>query len=123
MDDIFDSYHLYSHCALDKMTRRKNSPQKKELEANNLCHRIAECGFKYHVKNSIQKYNYKVTGGNGKSIKDSRDSLTAEMRSNQAKMKNTLTEMQSKLDALTAKVNEVEERLSDKRQVVGKEGY
>ena len=35
------------------------------------------------------------------------------MRSNQAKIKNTLTEMQSKLDALTARVNEVEERVSD----------
>ena len=48
-----------------------------------------------------------------KSIKDSRDSLTAELRSNQAKIKNTLTEMQSKLDVLTARVNEVEETPSD----------
>ena len=40
-----------------------------------------------------------------KSIKDSRDSLTAELRSNQAEIKNTLTDMQYKLDALTARVN------------------
>ena len=45
--------------------------------------------------------------------KDFRDSLTTELRSNQAKIKNTLTEMQSKLDVLTARVNEVEERVSD----------
>ena len=30
--DIFDSAHSYSHSALDKITRRKNSPQKKEPE-------------------------------------------------------------------------------------------
>ena len=32
MVDIFDSAHSYSHSALDKMTRRKNSTQKKEPE-------------------------------------------------------------------------------------------
>ena len=44
-----------------------------------------------------------------KSKRDPRGSLTAELRFNQAKIKNTLTEVQSKLDALTARVNEVEE--------------
>ena len=48
-----------------------------------------------------------------KGIKDSRDSLTAELKPNQAEIKNTLTEMQFKLDALTTGVNEVEERVSD----------
>ena len=48
-----------------------------------------------------------------KSIKDSSDSLTAELRSNQAKIKNTLMEMQSKLDAVTGRVSEAEERVSD----------
>ena len=32
MDAIFDSACSYSHSALDKMTSRKNSPQKKEPE-------------------------------------------------------------------------------------------
>ena len=44
-----------------------------------------------------------------KRIKDAGDSLTAEMRSNEAEIKNTLTEMQSNLDALRARVNEAEE--------------
>ena len=48
-----------------------------------------------------------------KSIKDSRDFVTAELGSNQTEIKNRLNEMQSKLDVLTAKVNEVEERVSD----------
>ena len=30
--DILDATHSYSHSALSKMTRRKNSPQKKESE-------------------------------------------------------------------------------------------
>ena len=48
-----------------------------------------------------------------KSIKDSRDFMTAEFRSNQAEIKNQLNEMQSKLEVLTMRVNEVEERVSD----------
>ena len=39
--------------------------------------------------------------------------MTAEFRSNQAKIKNQLNEMQSKLEILTMRVNEVEERVSD----------
>ena len=38
--------------------------------------------------------------------------MTAEFRSNQANIKNQLNEMQSKLEALTTRVNEVEETVS-----------
>ena len=48
-----------------------------------------------------------------KSIKDSRDFMTAEFRSNQAEIKNQLNEMQSKLEGLTTRVNEEKERVSD----------
>ena len=48
-----------------------------------------------------------------KSIKDSRNYMTAEFRSNQAEIKNQLNEMQSKLEVLMTRVNEVEERVSD----------
>ena len=48
-----------------------------------------------------------------KSIKESRDFMTAEFRSNQAKIKNKLNEMQSKLEVQMMRVNEVEERVSD----------
>ena len=48
-----------------------------------------------------------------KSIKDSRDFMTAEFRYNQTKIKNQLNEMQSKLEVLTMRVKEVEERVSD----------
>ena len=48
-----------------------------------------------------------------KSIKDSRDSMTAEFRSNQAQIKNQINAMQSKKEVLMTWVNEVEERVSD----------
>ena len=48
-----------------------------------------------------------------KSIKDSRDFMTAEFRSNQADVKNKLNEKQSKLEVLMTRVNEVEERVGD----------
>ena len=46
-------------------------------------------------------------------MKDSRDFMTAEIRSNQAEIKNQLNEMHSKLVVLMMRVNEVEERVSD----------
>ena len=57
-----------------------------------------------------------------KSIKESRDFMTAEFRSNQAEIKNQLNEIQSKLQVLMMRINEVEERVNDRRQVDGKEG-
>ena len=57
------------------------------------------------------------------STKDSWDFMTAEFRSNQAKIKNQLNEMQSKLEVLTMRVNEVEEQVSDiKDKLMAKEG-
>ena len=47
-----------------------------------------------------------------KSIKDSRDFMTAEFRSNQAEIKNQLNEIQSELEVLTMTVNKVEERVT-----------
>ena len=55
----------------------------------------------------------KLLGAPEKSIKDSRDFMTAEFRSNQAEIKNQLNEMQSKLEVLTTRVNEEEERVTD----------
>ena len=48
-----------------------------------------------------------------KSIKESRDFMTAEFRSNQAEIKNQLNEMQSKLEVLMMRDNKVEEQVSE----------
>ena len=57
----------------------------------------------------------KLLAGLEKSINDTRDSQSAEMKSNQAQIQKALTEMQSTLDvdAPTARVNEAEDRVSD----------
>ena len=91
------------------MTRKKNSPQKKESEII-LCHRVTEFGLQFDVRKPIQKHNYKTTCGSGKKLKGiKRDFMTEEFRSNQAGKKNQLNEMQSKLEVLTTRVNTVEE--------------
>ena len=91
------------------MTRRKNSPQKKESETtlsptelqnlNSIC--MSESQFRSTI--------IKLLVALEKSIKDSRDFMTAEFRSNQAEIKNQINEMQSKLEVLTTGVNKVEE--------------
>ena len=45
-----------------------------------------------------------------KSIKDTRDFMTAEFRSNKEDIKNQLNDMQSKLEVLMMRVNKVEEQ-------------
>jgi len=55
----------------------------------------------------------KSTGRLGKSISNNIETLRAEMTSNQAELKIAMNEMQFKLDTLTARVNEAEERISD----------
>ena len=57
----------------------------------------------------------KLLAGLEKSINDTRDSQSAEMKSHQAQIRKALTEMQSTLDvdALMARVNEAEDRVSD----------
>ena len=95
------------------MTRRKISPQKEKIRNSPLSHRVTKSGLQFNVRKPIQKHYYTATGGSRKSIKDSRDFMTTEFRSNKAEIKNQLNEMQSKLEVLTTKVNEVEERVSD----------
>lgn len=57
----------------------------------------------------------KLLAGLEKSINDTRDSQSAEMKSHQAQIQKALTEMQSTLDvdAPTARVKEAEDRVSD----------
>ena len=70
---------------------------------------MSESQFKSTIIKKKKKHNYKATVTLEKSIKDSGDFMTAEFRSNQAEIKNQLNEMQSKLEVLMTRVNEVEE--------------
>ena len=87
MVDIRDSAGSCSHSAQSKMTRRKNSTQKKESETvlsaaelQNLdCNSVSESQFRSTI--------IKLLVALEKSIKDARDFVTTEFRSNQAKIK------------------------------------
>ena len=48
-----------------------------------------------------------------KNVNENIESLRAEMRANLVEIKNAMSQMQSKLEALTARVNEAEERMSE----------
>ena len=113
MVDILDSAHSYSHSALRKMTRKKNSPQKKESETVLSATELQNLDYNSMSESQFRSTIIKLLVALEKSIKDSRDFMTAEFRSNQAKIKNQLNEMQSKLEVLMMRVNEVEERVRD----------
>ena len=113
MVDILDSTHSYSHSALSKMTGRKNSPQKKESETVLSPTELQNLDYNSISESQFRSTIIKLLVALEKSIKDSRDFMTAEFRSNQAEIENQLNEMQSKLEVLAMRVNEVE-RMTDK---------
>ena len=80
---MFDSARSYSHSALDKMTR-KNSPQKKELEAILSATELQNVDLNTVSEIQIRSTIIKLLVALEKSVKDSRDFVTAELRSNQA---------------------------------------
>ena len=86
------------------MTTRKNSPQKKESETVLYPTELQNLDYNSMAESQIRSTIIKLLVALEKSIKDSRDFMTAGFRSNQAEIKNQLNEMQFKLDALTARL-------------------
>ena len=91
------------------MTRRKNSPQKKESERVLSPTNFRNLDYNLKSESQFRSTIIKLLVALEKSIKESRDFMTAEFRSNQAKIKNQLNELQSKLEVLTTRVSKVEE--------------
>ena len=113
MVDILDAAHSYNHSGLSKMTRKKNLPQKKESETVLSATELQNLDYNSMSESQFRSTIIKLLVALEKSIKESRDFMTAEFRSNQAEIKNQLNEMQSKLEVLKTRVNEVEERVND----------
>ena len=86
MVDIFDSAHSYSHSALNKMTRSKNSPQKKEPETVLSATELQNMDFNSMSESQFRSTIIKLLVDLEKIIKDSRDFMTAEFGSNQAEI-------------------------------------
>ena len=60
---------------------------KERIRNHTLSHRVIEFGSQSNVRNPVQKLNYKLLMALEKNIKDSRDFIAAEFRSNQAEIK------------------------------------
>ena len=86
---MFSTQSAHTATALIKMTRKKNLPQKKESETV-LSARVTEFGLQFDVRKPIRSTIIKLLVALEKGIKDSRDFITAEFRSNQAKIKKSI---------------------------------
>ena len=83
MVDILDTAHSYSHSALSKMTRRKNSPQNKESETVLSATELQNLDYNSMLESQFRSTIREILVALEESIKDSRDVMTAEFRSNQ----------------------------------------
>ena len=75
------------------MTRKKNSPQKKELKTVLSATELQNLDYNSMSENQFRSTIIKLLVAQEESIKDSRDFMTAEFRSNQAEIKNQLNGM------------------------------
>ena len=74
------------------MTRRENSPQKKESETVLSATDLQSLDYNSMSESQFRSTAIKLLVALEKSIKDSRHFMTAEFRSNQAEIKNQLNE-------------------------------
>ena len=101
------------------MTKRRNPPhqQRKDNEsvasATDLMDmdiiKLSEMAFRVTMVRMMCWLQKNINENINKNI----ESLRAEMRANLAEIKNTMNQMQSKLEALTASMNEAEERFGE----------
>ena len=100
------------------MTRRRNPPQQRKdnesvASATELMDmditKLSEMEFRVTMVKMMCRLEKNINENINKNI----ESLRVEMRANLAEIKNALNQMQSKLDALTARVNEAEECISE----------
>ena len=99
------------------MMRRRNPQQRKETRDCGLCHRNDGYGYNQIVRNGVQSNNgehdVRLEKNINENINENIEPLRVEMRVSLAEIKNAMNQMQSKLDALMARVNEAEKRISE----------
>ena len=99
------------------MTRRRNPPQqRKDNESVASATEIMEMDVtklsKMEFTVTMVKRMSRLEKSINENVNENIESLKAEMRVNLAEIKNSMSQMQSKLKALTAKVNEAEKHIS-----------
>ena len=83
---LFPVQLVFSHFALSKMTRRKNSPQKKESETVLSPTELQNLDYNSRSESQFRSTIIKLLVALEKSINDSRDFMIPEFRSNEAKI-------------------------------------
>ena len=71
--------------------------------------KLSEMEFKVTMVKMMCRFEKNIN----ENINENIESLRAEMRANLAEIKNAMNQMQSQLDALTARVTKAEERISE----------
>ena len=100
------------------MTRRRSPPQQRKdnesvASATELMDmditKLSEMEFRVTMVKMMCRLEKSIN----ENVNENIESLRVEMRANLAEIKNSMSQMQSKLEALTARVNEAEERISE----------
>ena len=97
------------------MTKQKDSPQKK-LQEVATANELIKNDLSNVTENEFKIIVIKLTAGLEKSIEDSRESITTEikgLRNSQEELKNAISELQNKMEVTTARIEEAEERIGE----------
>jgi len=96
------------------MTRWKKSPQKKEQEAVTTARDLINKDISKMSELEFRMTILKILAGLEKSMEGIRETLSGEikeLKSNQVEIKKAINEVQSKMEVLTARINETEREL------------
>ena len=100
---------------LSKMTKWKNSPQKK-LQEVATANKLIKTDLSNITEQEFRLIVIKLIAGLENSIKDSRESLATEikgLRNSQEEIKSVINELQSKMETTTVRIEEAEERIGE----------
>ena len=100
---------------LPKMTKRKNSPQKK-LQEVATANEMIKNDLSNVTENKFKIIVIKLIAGLEKSIEDSRKSIATEikgLRNSHEEVKNATREAQNKMEETTAQIEEAVERIGE----------
>uniref|UniRef100_A0A7N5P291 L1 transposable element RRM domain-containing protein n=1 Tax=Ailuropoda melanoleuca TaxID=9646 RepID=A0A7N5P291_AILME len=100
------------------MTRRRSPPQQRKdnesvASATELIHMHVSQLSEMEFRATMVKMMSRLEKSINENVTENIESLRAEMRANLTEIKNSMSQMQSKLEALTARVTEAEERVSE----------
>ena len=98
------------------MMKQKNAPQKK-LQEVATANKLIKNNLSNIMEQELRKIVIKLIAGLEKTIEDSRESIATQMKglrnSQEELKKNVINEVQNKMEATTAQIEEAEERIGE----------